>query len=178
VQKISLKRTLITDICIALIILGVYAVVFVSGSIFSGRPALKGNSSGSKVGLQIAVIPTSDVGAYISMMSDLGICATFFFDSAQRELAAKIEHAGQSVGQIEQAQSVPVMSYGQGRKVGTSIDIDRLKQRDDWQQVLSESVSAGMLLYVVADNDFDDFEKIVQIVLDKGYTIVEMEEMF
>ena len=76
--------------------------------------------------------------------------------------------------------SIPVMSYaeeGGVHEVCPSINVSQLCQTDGWTQVLSDSVKGDMFLYIRADNNFSDFEKVVQIVLDKGYTILKVSEM-
>jgi len=91
------------------------------------------------------------------------------------------EHDKKQGGQyIAGGYSLPVMSYvgdSEIYQVCPSIDITKLKQLDDWQQILNEKISSDMFIYFRADNNFDDFEKIVQIVLNKGYTILKVDEM-
>ena len=76
--------------------------------------------------------------------------------------------------------TIPVMNYKSGNKVlqvSPSIDVDKLKKADDWQRELNVNLLGDMFVYISADNDLGDFEKIVQIVLNKGYTILKMDEM-
>jgi hypothetical protein len=63
------------------------------------------------------------------------------------------------------------------REVCPSIDVSLLSHTDDWTHVLSDSVAGDMFLYIRADNNLSDFEKVVQIVVDKGYTILKVSEM-
>lgn len=178
-QKISIKRTVITDLCLAAIIICVYVTVFAGTSILS-KPAFKGSTGQNKVGLQIAALETSDIDAYLDMLSEYEISATFFFDNRiEEDVKERIENLGHSTGRFEDGKTYPVMSYAQGtKKVSPSIDVTQLKESSDWQQVLEQSIAPDMLIFVSADNNFSEFEKIVQIVLDKGYTIDRMEEMF
>ena len=72
------------------------------------------------------------------------------------------------------------MNYKSGNKVlqvSPSIDVDKLKEAGDWQRVLNLNLMGDMFIYISADNDLADFEKTVQIVLNKGYTILKMDEM-
>ena len=76
--------------------------------------------------------------------------------------------------------SVPVMSYEDSSgmlQVCPSINIAKLKKIENWPEILSSKISGDMFLFVAADNDHTEFKKVVQIVLDKGYTILKVEEM-
>ena len=76
--------------------------------------------------------------------------------------------------------SLPVMSYeigAENARVCPSIDVSKLSKRNDWAQVLQDSLCNDLFLYVDADIDLAEFEKIVQIVSDKGYTILKIDEM-
>ena len=177
-QKRSVKRAVITDICLAVIIIMVYFASFIVVNLLSDKPALKGSTDENQVGLQIAIDETSDIDGYLEILEKYEISATFFFDTggdAMQELSMQ----GHSVGVLHESGSLPVMSIDDGSKIiSTSIDLDQLIKGEDWAKLLESKVAAGMLLFITADNNFRDFEKIVQIVLNKGYTIVKMEEMF
>lgn len=76
--------------------------------------------------------------------------------------------------------SVPVMHYNdgiEGRRIGPSLDIARLKAQQGWTQTLEESLFGDMFIRVIADNAIDDFEKVVQIVSNKGYTMLKIDRM-
>lgn len=195
-EKMSLRRMIITDVCLVLIIICVYLAAFtpIGSAIFAGGPALKGNTGQSNVALQIAVDEKSDIPAYLDTLDEYDVKGTFFFrDSLLDDNAEEIgyvQERGHGVGYFSDDQhsemyigggySVPVMSYAEGstaRMVSPSIDLTKLKEKEDWQQTFSASISQDMFIYVPADNDFGDFEKIVQIILNKGYTILKIEEM-
>lgn len=195
-EKMSLRRMIVTDVCLVLIIICVYLAAFtpIGSAIFTGGPVLKGNTGQSNVALQIAVDEKSDIEAYLNTLDEYGVKGTFFFNESllkedSQQLRDVLER-GHGVGYFSGDQhskmyigggySVPVMSYAEGsaaRKVSPSIDLTKLKEKDDWQQTFYASITKDMFIYLSADNNFSDFEKIVQIVLDKGYTIIKMEEM-
>ena len=193
-QKSSVKKTLITNACLMLIVAGVYLMAFWPfGELLRG-PAMKGNTGQDNVGLQIAVSEQSDVAAYMDWLDARGETATFFFNDQRQEAAQKalmVLKRGHGIGTytcdedkgsmyVGAGYSVPVMSYAQSGgavQVGTSIDVAKMQSRADWEDTLCASLSRDMFLLIQADNDFDDFEKIVQIVRDKGYTILKIDEM-
>lgn len=193
-RKSSVKKTLVTNACLAVIIAGVYLMAFWPfGGLVRG-PAMQGNTGEDNIGLQIAVDEQSDVAAYLAMLDGLGAKATFFFSESRQDdvdAARLVMQSGHSIGTYDKngmesgmyigsGYSVPVMSYAQpGRfaQVGTSIDLGRLTQREDWEDVLAGSLSRDMFLLIPADNDLDQFKKTVQIVRDKGYTILKVDEM-
>ncbi len=191
------KRSLVTNIFLVLIMGLVYVASFGFAQPTQGL-ALKGCTGGSNVGLQIAVTQDSDVTAYMDAMDRMNVQGTFFFceqcikdnDGAVSEVLAR----GYSVGYyvcaahegidsdmyIGNGYSVPVMSYESGsgvRHIGPSIDFEKLKKHENWQQVLRDSVFKDMFIRIEADNEMLEFEKVVQIVRDKGYTILKVEEM-
>ncbi len=47
----------------------------------------------------------------------------------------------------------------------------------NWLQLFFRQLKGDMFIRIVADNQFDEFEKVVQIVSDKGYTILKVDEM-
>ena len=191
------RRSLVTNAVLVLIMGLVYVTSFGFARPVQGF-ALKGSTGGSNVGLQIAVNADSDVAAYMDAMERMGVEGTFFFceqciksnDSIIDEVLAR----GYSVGYyvcaahegtesdmyIGNGYSVPVMSYDNGsglRHIGPSIDFEKLKKQKDWQKVLGDSIFGDMFIRIEADNEMMDFEKVVQIVRDKGYTILKVEEM-
>ncbi len=191
------KRSLVTNTILVLIMGLVYMASFGFAQPVQGF-ALKGSTGGSNVGLQIAVNANSDVEGYMDAMERLGVEGTFFFceqcikndDAIIDEVLARghsvgyyvcAEHEGTGSDMyIGNGYSVPVMSYDNGsglRHVGPSIDFEKLKQQKDWQQVLSDSIFGDMFIRIEADNQMLEFEKVVQIVRDKGYTILKVEEM-
>ena len=190
------KKTLVTNIFLVLIIGLVYTASFGFTQPVKGL-TLKGCTGGSNVGLQIAVTQNSDVEGYMEAMDQMGVQGTFFFCEQCRFVDGMIEHVlarGHSVGYyvcaahegtesdmyIGNGYSVPVMSYDNGsgmRHIGPSIDFEKLKKQSDWPKVLEESIFDDMFIRIDADNEMTEFEKVVQIVRDKGYTILKVEEM-
>jgi hypothetical protein len=160
--------------------------------------ALKGCTGENNVALQITVDDNSDVEAYMDTLERLGAYGTFFFceqcykddGTVIKEVLARghgiglyvcEEHDGKEADMyIGNGYSVPVMSYDDGsdlRHIGPSIDFETLKTHAVWQQILQENIYGDMFIRIAADNDFDDFEKVVQIIREKGYTILKVEEM-
>lgn len=177
-QKKNIRRAVITDICLAVIIMMVYFAAFIGVKLLSDKPALRGSTAENQVGLQIAIDVQSDVEKYIKILEKYEISATFFFDT-NSEVMQELSQQGHSVGFLHERDALPVMSYDGGSKmISTSIDLDHLINSSGWEKLLEAKVAAGMLMFITADNNFSEFEKIVQIVLNKGYTIVKMEEMF
>ncbi len=195
--KSSMKKTLVTNLCLALIILLVYFSAFVPARSALGEgPALKGNTGTNVVGLQIVVEDKSNIAAYLDTLERYGVKGTFFFseqrtdanDSTMQSVVDRGHGAGYYINEFTRASrlyigggySIPVMSAAaeEGvREVCPSVDITKLCRVDDWTSVLSEAITGDMFLYIRADNNFVDFEKVVQIVLDKGYTILKVNEM-
>lgn len=197
-QKSSLKKTLVTNACLAVIIILVYIATFapLGGMVKSTTPALKGNTGENVVGLQIIVENSTDIGAYLEVLDRYDIKATFFFEEqepdAQTPLLQEVMKWGHGVGYyitektrtsalyIGGGFSIPVMSYAEGevlREVCPSIDISKMFQSGDWAASLADVLTGDMFICIHADNNFDEFEKVVQIVLDKGYTILKVNEM-
>lgn len=199
-RKSSIKKILITNLGLALIIAFVYFSAFmpISPAPLSRGPLMKGNTGGENVALQISVDDGSDVASYLDILDSYGITATFFFpeqyNSDRAYLLKTVNERGSGVGYypcseddsqrlvlyIGGGYTIPVMNYKSGSKVlqiSPSIDVDKLKEEGDWQKVLKGNLTGDMFVYISADNDFGDFEKTVQIVLDKGYTILKMDEM-
>ena len=194
----SLKRPVLTNLCLVAIMALVYMMAFTPfGLTDSIGAVLKGNTGEQNVALQIAVDDSSDLTAYMEALDAVGVKATFFFcEQCYRENNEVLEQVvknGHGIGYYTSADgsgspdlyigggySIPVMNYAEDngvQQVCPSIDVTKLKSTDGWQQVLSENMIADMFLYIDADNNFEDFEKIVQIVLDKGYTILKVNEM-
>lgn len=177
-QKKNIRKAVITDICLAVIIMMVYFAAFIGVKLLSDKPALKGNTAENLVGLQIAIDEQSNVEKYIEILEEYEISATFFFDTSS-DAMQDLSQQGHSVGFLHERDTLPVMSIDGGSKmISTSIDLDQLIKSKGWEELLDAKVAAGMLMFITADNNFSEFEKIVQIVLNKGYTIVKMEEMF
>ncbi len=193
----KIRRTLVTNIGLVLIITLVYVASFGFTTPVQGL-ALKGCTGADNVGLQIMVDEQSDVDAYIDRLEDMGVSVTFFFCEEcfkeKGEIISRVISRGHGVGYyvcekhegsetdmyIGNGYSVPVMSYnddGAVRHIGPSIDFTKLKTLKDWQRVLAERIFGDMFIRINADNQFDEFEKVVQIVRDKGYTILKVEEM-
>lgn len=191
------KRSLVTNAVLVLIMGLVYVASFGFARPAQGL-ALKGSTGGSNVGLQIAVNADSDVSAYMDAMERMGVEGTFFFCEqcikSNDDIVSAVLARGHSVGYyicaahegtetdmyIGNGYSVPVMSYDNGsgiRHVGPSIDFEKLKKQKNWQQVLRDSIFGDMFIRIDADNELMNFEKVVQIVRDKGYTILKVEEM-
>jgi hypothetical protein len=191
------KRSLVTNVCLVLIMGIVYTASFGFARPAQGL-ALKGCTGGSNVGLQITVTQNSDIDAYLGAMERMGVSGTFFFceqcSKNSGDIVDVVLARGHSVGYyvcvrhdgketdmyIGNGYSVPVMSYDSGsgmRHIGPSIDFQKLRTHEDWQQVLQDSIFGDMFIRIEADNDVIDFEKVVQIVRDKGYTILKVEEM-
>lgn len=199
-RKSSKKKTLITNIALALIIAFVYFSAFmpIYPAPFSRGPLMKGNTGGNNVALQISVDDGSDIDSYLGLLDRYGVSATFFFperyNGDKNYLLSMVTARGNEVGfypckengsqrlvlYIGGGYSMPVMNYKSGNRVlqvSPSIDVDKLKKAGDWQQVLKVNLLGDMFIYLSADNDLGDFEKTVQIVLNKGYTILKMDEM-
>lgn len=198
--KSSFKKTLITNLCLVGIIACVYVAAFtpIGASLFSPGPVLKGNTGKKIVALQISVDDGSDIAGYMDRLDAFGVKATFFFCEQRlddnEEKVWMVSSADHGVGYYSCNQStdvaqtmyigggysVPVMNYTRGdqiKEVCASIDMVKLTTKENWQQVFADSISGDMFIYLRADNNFEDFEKIVQIVLDKGYTILKVDEM-
>jgi hypothetical protein len=196
-HRSSLKKTLVTNACLVVIIALVYLAAFIPfRSALGEGPALKGNTGESVVGLQIVVDDESNIAAYLDTLERYGVKGTFFFSEQQTEAyeptLLSVIGRGHGVGYyisedtrastlyIGGGYSIPVMSYTAEdgmREVCPSVDVSKLSRLDDWPSVLSKTIAGDMFIYIRADNNFDDFEKVVQIVLDKGYTIVKINEM-
>jgi len=199
-RKSSIKKILITNIGLALIIAFVCFSVFmpINPAPLSRGPLMKGSTGGDNVALQISVSDSSGVEPYLDILDRYGVTATFFFPeqygSDKSYLLQMVNERGSGVGfypwkendeqrlvlYIGGGYTIPVMNYKSGSQilqVSPSIDVDKLKEAGDWQRVLNENLEGDMFIYISADNDIDDFEKTVQIVLNKGYTILKMDEM-
>jgi hypothetical protein len=197
-RKSSVKRLLVTNIALAAIIAFVYLSAFSAyPALFMRGPIMKGNTNGDNVALQIAADENSDVASYMDTLDRFGVKATFFFSEQQYsqndDVLKQVQGRGNGVGYypckgsgqrlmlyIGGGYNIPVMSYLSGSQVlqvCPSIDIEKLQNGDDWQQVFSKNLLGDMFIYTSADNNMADFEKVVQIVLNKGYTILKMDEM-
>ena len=197
-NKTTMKKLLVTNIGIIFIIAFAYAMAFfpIGSMLHSNPPVLKGCTGNSNIALQIVVGDESDVAAYMDVLDDFGAKGTFFFCEQcgynEANIVQEVEARGHGIGYyscddgqrvslyIGGGYSLPVMSYKQGSgrmQVGPSIDISKLKKLDDWTKVLAERISDDMFLYIDADNDFAEFKKTVQIVQDRGYTILKIDEM-
>ncbi len=195
--KSSVRKTLVTNICLAVIILLVWFAAFgpLQG-MFETDPALRGSTGEAVVGLQILVTDGSDVEAYMDTLKAYGVKATFFFPDTQTEAMADnmlaVMAQGHGVGYyitgrtrasalyLGGGYSIPVMGYAEGgavREVCPSIDVSKLSLEGGWTDALADALAGDMFVCVRADNNFNDFEKVVQIVLDKGYTILKVNEM-
>ncbi|MGI5849225.1 MAG: hypothetical protein ACOX8Q_04020 [Christensenellales bacterium] len=198
VRKSSLRRALLTNICLILIILFVYFTAFMPFKLTLQGPFLKGNTGQKNIALQIGVNVSSDIRSYINVLDTFGVKGTFFFSELSfNEKPQEIQHVikkGHGIGYyisknndrqrltlyIGGGYSIPVMSYVEGSnvlQVCPSIDIAKLKSIDDWQQVLNDNIINDMFIYINADNNFEDLKNVVQIVLNKGYTILKINEM-
>ena len=187
----------ITNLFLVMIIGLVALASFGSHALAAQGPALKGRTGANNVALQIAVDQSSDVVAYMDALESVGAHGTFFFCSqcyVDHTLMLQVKQRGHGVGYytcaahenqetgmyIGGGYSITVMSYETGetlQQVCPSINLTKLRSLGNWQDVLSRRISGDMFLYVEADNDQEDFKKVVQIVLDKGYTILKVEEM-
>lgn len=198
-KKTEIIRALTTNLCLLLIIFLVYAAAFgpLGQAVALQGPALKGRTGADNIALQIAVDQHSDLQAYMDALEKLGVRGTFFFCTQYQtddRMIQEVKQRGHGVGYYSCAAndgteagmyigggySVPVMSYednGDVREVCPSINLTKLKKLDNWPEVLDNSISGDMFIYLMADNDQDDFKKVVQIVLDKGYTILKVDEM-
>ncbi len=194
-RKSSLKKTLVTNISLAVIIVFVYFAAFMPFDVIRG-PVMKGSTNGDNVALQIAVEDGSLIEPYMDMLDDYGIKATFFFSEQlynRNDIIKQVIDSGNGIGFIGSREtgkrlvlyigggySIPVMEYVSGKsvmRVSPSIDVEKLKDKDNWQQILSDNLSGDMFIYTSAKGGSSDFEKVVQIVLNKGYTILKMDEM-
>lgn len=195
--KSSMKKTFVTNLCLAAIIALVYLAAFMPAHAALGvRPALKGNTGENVVGLQIVVDDKSNIAAYLDTLERYGVKGTFFFSEqqteAQKPTLLSVLGRGHGIGYyiseytrssalyIGNGYSIPVLSAAAKDgmcEVCPSVDISKLSRLDDWPSVLSESITGDMFIYIRADNNYADFEKVVQIVLDKGYTILKVNEM-
>ncbi len=199
-RKSSIKKILVTNTGLALIIAFVYFSVFmpIYPAPFSRGPLMKGNTGGDNVALQISVSEGSDVESYLDILDRYGVTATFFFPEQyggeKNDLLQLVNERGSEVGfypckenneqrlvlYIGGGFTIPVMNYKSGNKVlqvSPSIDVDKLKEAGGWQRALGDNLRGDMFIYISADNQMGDFEKTVQIVLNKGYTILKMDEM-
>ncbi len=191
------KRPVVTNLCLIIIMGMVYAASFGFARTGQGL-ALKGCTGGNNVALQITVKEDSDIDTYMDTMDEMGVGGTFFFCEQCRKdedgMIAHVLERGFGVGYyvcarhegketdmyIGNGYSVPVMSYDDGssvRHVGPSIDFEKLKEKENWPQIFKETVAGDMFIRIEADNDIGQFQKVVQIVRDKGYTILKVEEM-
>ena len=188
---------IVSNLCLMMIIGLVALSSFGLHALAAREPALKGRTGADNIALQIAVDQSSDVEAYMDVLEKAGAHGTFFFCSqclADSALIEEVMLRGHGVGSytcaahenrqtgmyIGGGYSVTVMSYKSGdsvRQVCPSINLTKLTKLDDWQEILSRQISGDMFLYTAADNDQDEFKKVVQIVLDKGYTILKVDEM-
>lgn len=193
----TIKKTMLTNSCIGLIIAFVCFTSFGPLGQISGAPLLKGCTGGDNVALQIMVNDSSEVGAYMDTLERVGAQGTFFFCEqcgASEDLLSQVRQRGHGVGSyvcaahkgketdmyIGSGYSVPVMHYNDGqliRRIGPSLDIARLKAQQGWLQTLEENLFGDMFIRVVADEAIGDFEKVVQIVSNKGYTMLRIDEM-
>ncbi|MGE5495214.1 MAG: hypothetical protein ACM3S4_07960 [Burkholderiales bacterium] len=197
-RKSSLRKLLVTNLALAAIIVFVYLSAFSAyPALFMRGPVMKGNTNGDNVALQIAADDNSDVALYMDALDRFGVKATFFFSEQQysqnSDVLRQVLGRGNGIGYypckeggqrlmlyIGGGYNIPVMSYlsdSRVLQVCPSIDVEKLQKKDDWQQVFSESLLGDMFIYTSADNNLADFEKVVQIVLNKGYTILKMDEM-
>ena len=191
------KRSIITNTFLILI-MGLTYVASFGFALPSQGLALKGCTGENNVALQITVNDNSDVEAYMDALERLGAYATFFFcEQCYKDNGTMIsevisrghgvglyiceEHEGKETDMyIGNGYSVPVMSYDDGgalRQIGPSIDFAKLKTHPIWQQLLQDNIYRDMFIRIDADNEFKEFEKVVQIIRDKGYTILKVEEM-
>lgn len=193
----SIKTALLTNGCICIIIAFVYFASFGPLGQISSGPQLKGCTGGDNIALQITVAKDSNINAYMDTLERAGAKGTFFFCEQCGTDSDVIEHVkqrGHGVGYYVCANhkgretdmyigggfSVPVMQYQDGETVhhiAPSIDLAKLKQFNDWPKVLDESLGKDMFIRVIADNVIWEFEKVVQIVSDKGYTMLKVDEM-
>ncbi len=198
-KKAEYMKALITNLCLLLIIglvsLAAFGPLETPG--LGQGPALKGSTGEDNIALQIAVDQSSDIETYMDTLEKTGAHGTFFFcadSSANSTMIEEVRQRGHGVGYYNCAgdegqeaemyigggYSVPVMSYEDGDdmlQVCPSINLTKFKKLENWPQLLRNNISGDMFLYVAADNDQDDFKKVVQIVLDKGYTILKVDEM-
>jgi len=79
--KSSLKKTIITNMCLLVIIAFVYISAFTpfNPSLLAQGPVLKGNTGEKNIALQIAVEDSSDMDTYFQRLDMLGVKGTFFF---------------------------------------------------------------------------------------------------
>lgn len=196
-QRNSVKKSLVTNMCLVLIIALVYIAAFVPfENVLQGTgPALKGNTGKDIIGLQIVVDDQTNLAEYMDTLERYGAKGTFFFQeqqAEQQEVMLQVEERGHGVGYyinertraallyIGGGYSIPVMSCDEGDSVRTvcpSIDMSKMSLRSDWTSMLADALAGDMFIYIRADNNLSDFEKVVQIVLDKGYTILKVNEM-
>ena len=198
-KKPEYLRALVTNLCLILIIALVYAAAFGPQNLPKSvqGPAFKGRTGADNVALQIAVDQSSDLLAYMDTLEKLDARGTFFFCTQcvkDGAVVQEVRRRGHGVGYYlcakHQGQgtdlyigggfSVPVMSYEDSTgmlKVCPSINLTKLKKMDNWPDVLRNKINGDMFLFVDANNDHEEFKKVVQIVLDKGYTILKVEEM-
>ena len=197
-RKSSIKRLLVSNIGVAVIIVFVFMCAFspFDLSFLNIGPAMKGNTGGNYVALQISVDEDSDVLKYIEVLKEAGVSATFFFPEhaylGNGAIIKKVIDSGNGAGYYVSGESgrlsfylgggvsIPVMSYISGngaRQVCPSIDLPNLNRRNEWERVLKENLAGDMFINTDADNDYEGLKKIVQIIRDKGYTIMKMDQM-
>lgn len=199
-RESGIKRLLVSNIGVLLIIVFVFLCAFTPFdlSFLNIGPAMKGNTHGSNVALQLSVNYDSDVAKYIEILKEEGVIATFFFPEQyyleNSGVLKKVINSGNGAGYyvsgirgndklsfyLGGGVSIPVMSYISGngaRQVCPSIDLSKLNAYYDWKQVLEEKLKADMFINVDADNNYEELKKIVQIIRDKGYTILKMDQM-
>jgi len=184
-----LKNTLILDLCILAVIAAVSLAAFWLPGVDTGGPALRGNTDANGIGLQIAATGEEDTARYLDALDEIGAKATFFFpeETQPDDAMALVRSRGHGVGTrgengmyIGGGASVPVMSYRSGsgiRQVAPSIDTTKMFVHSEGAQQFASSLHRGMFVYVDAADDFADFQKIVQIAVDKGYTMLKIDEM-
>jgi hypothetical protein len=199
-RKSSIRKIAVTNIAILFIIAFVFLCAFtpVDLAFLSAGPVMRGNTNGNNIALQLSADGESDIPAYMDELDSLGIKATFFFPEnfyiGNSAMLEKIIGRGNGVGYYVNRESaderlayylgsgvnVPVMSYISGSstiEVSPSIDVSKLKKADGWQRVLKDNLAGDMFVYTDADNNLDELKKIVQIVRNKGYTILKMDDM-
>lgn len=190
-----MRKTLVTNISLAAIIVFVYFMAFAPFGLVRG-PVMKGSTNGRNIAIQIAVSDDSLIEPCMDMLDRFGVKATFFFSEQlynRNDLVGKVTERGNGIGYcgnretgqrlvlyIGAGYSIPVMDYVSKNtvvRVSSSIDVEKLKMKGDWQQTLKDNLSGDMFIYAAASGDLGDLEKVVQIVMNKGYTILKMDEM-
>lgn len=196
VKHLKSNHTAVINCCICAIIVFVYFASFGGLWHTANAPVMKGCTGEDNIALQIMVDSKSDIDSYIDVLERANAKGTFFFCTLcqQDDMAIEaVRKKGHGVGYyvcdkhtqsdkgmyVGGGHTIPVMQYkesGNVRLVAPSIDLRVLTRNKDWPKLFEQSLRKDMFVGIFANN-ICEFEKAVQIVSDKGYTILKINEM-